>query len=68
MLSTLAQGSDITFTKQLRGHLVPISDLATNSRGQLASCDDSGCIIVWLDPLLSDESSVVISDARWVVT
>ena len=66
MLSVPAQGSSVTFTRQLKGHSAPISDLATNSHGQLASCDESGCIIVWQDPLTSDESSVVIEDAGYI--
>lgn len=67
MLSVPAQGSDITITRQLQEHSAPISDLATNSRGQLASCDESGSIIVWQDPLSCGESSVIIGDARLVL-
>ena len=64
MLNVPAQGSNVTITRQLKGHSVPVTDLATNSEGQLASCDESGCIMVWQDPLTSDESSLVIEDAR----
>lgn len=64
MLHVPVQGSDISFTRQLQEHTDPITDLATNSHGQLASSDESGCIVVWQDPLTSDESAVVIRDAR----
>ena len=66
MLNIPAQGSAVTFTRQLKGHTASISDLATNSHGQLASSDESGCIMVWPDPLSSSESSVVVADARSV--
>ena len=62
MLEVPAQGDDIVYTKQLQAHTVPICDLATNSKGQLASCDESGVIIVWLDPLTCEETLTVIRD------
>ena len=64
MLNVPAQGTNVTITRQLKGHTVPVTDLVTNSEGLLASCDESGCIMVWQDPLTSDESSLVIEDAR----
>ena len=64
MLEVPAQTGDIVYTKQLQGHTAPICDLATNSKGRLASCDESGVIIVWLDPLTCEETFTVIRDPK----
>ena len=66
MLNVPAHGSSVSFTRQLKAHSAPISDITTNSHGHLASSDESGCIAVWPDPLSSSESSVVVADARSV--
>ena len=55
-----AQGTDVALLRQLQGHMAPICDIATNEHGEVASCDESGMIIVWTDPLTSPDSSLVI--------
>jgi len=64
VLSVPPKGADpeVVFTRQLQGHSVAVCDLATNDQGQLASCDESGMIIVWADPASSAESRVVINE------
>lgn len=66
MLSVPTHDGDVKFTRQLQGHSSPICDLATNSNGRLASCDESGVIIVWLDPLTCAETFSVINDSRYL--
>jgi len=46
----------VVFTRQLQGHSGAVCDLATNEQKQLASCDENGMIIVWVDPTLSADS------------
>ena len=57
-------GDKIELTKQLEGHSAPISDIVTDTKGQLLSADEHGTIILWQDIAVSKESSVVISDSR----
>jgi len=47
----------VVFTRQLQGHSGAVCDLATNEQKQLASCDENGMIIVWVDPTLSADSA-----------
>ena len=64
MLKIPAQGPRVTVVRELRGHSSPIADLATDSRGRLASSDETGSISLWEDPLIMDDSAVVIEDPR----
>ncbi len=52
--------------RHLQGHTAPVCDIATNRQGEMASCDESGMVIVWIDPLTSAESSLAFSDSGWV--
>lgn len=58
------KGCDVQFNRQLHGHSAPVSDIVRSNEGKLASCDENGMIIVWLDPLTCEETAIVISDAR----
>ena len=56
----------MVFTRQLQGHSGAVYDLATNDQGQLASCDENGMIIVWVDPTLSVDSARAINEPGYV--
>ena len=64
MLSVPAQTGDVKFIKQLQAHSSPICALATNEKGRLASCDERGVIVVWLDPITCDDTFAVINDSK----
>ena len=64
VLNVSAQSGDVKFTKQLQAHSYPICALATNEKGRLASCDERGVIVVWLDPITCDDTFAVINDSR----
>ncbi len=49
--------------RHLQGHSAPLCDIATNQQGEMASCDESGMVIVWIDPLTSADSSLVFNDS-----
>ena len=57
---------EVVFTRQLQGHSGAVCDLATNEQEQLASCDENGMIIVWVDPTLSAESARAINEPGYV--
>ena len=59
-------GTKVELTRQLQDHESPISDLATNRKGELASVDEEGTINVWTNPLKSTEPSITIKDSRYV--
>lgn len=58
-----AQGTDVALLRQLQGHSAPVCDIATNQQGEVASCDESGMILVWTDPLTSPDSSLVMDQS-----
>lgn len=64
MLNVAAQDSEVTFTRQLQAHSHPVCVLATNEKGRLASADEKGVIVVWLDPTTCDDTFVVINESR----
>ncbi len=64
MLSVPVQGSEVTFTRQLQAHSYPVCTLTTNEKGRLASADERGVIVVWLDPTTCDDTFTVIDEAR----
>lgn len=57
---------EVVFTRQLQGHSGAVCDLATNEQKQLASCDENGMIIVWVDPTLSADSARAINEPGYV--